>query len=217
MKKIPLLFCLVSLLAGFASAQKEQSATCPIVYISGGGVAAVGEVASFRADVDSKGKDFNLEYIWKVDGEGEIISGQGTSSITIELLSERSITVTAEVKGFPEGCQNIASGTLGCQLKPNNRQLVDEFGATPNGDFRARMDAFFIALGDQPNAQGYIINYGTKQELARREKLLRNFITFKKYDMSRVTFVRGGANTAGEKGVWTKLWLVPPGSLPPTS
>jgi hypothetical protein len=41
-------------------------------------------------------------------------------------------------------------------------------------------------------------------------------IAFKKYDMTRVTFIKGGTNPSGERGIWTKLWIVPPGAAVPT-
>ena len=170
----------------------------------------------FTANIDTKGKDLNLKYIWTVSG-GKIITGQGTLSISVEWIPEQNFTVTIEIEGFPEGCPNTSSEVgISCGLRPPSSILVDEFGNLPNGGLRARFDTFLIALGNQPNAQGYIVNYGTNKEITRREQLIRNQLTFRKYDASRITFVRGGANPNGESGVWTRLWVVPPGAEPPT-
>ena len=212
MKKIPLLFCLVVFLAGFASAQNQ---TCPKINVSGGGVVAPGDPMSFTVYVegDESGK---LSFDWQIT-TGKIIEGQGTSTITV-LKNDvtENLTATVKIKGLPEGCPNTDSETY--LVEPPRRVAVlnDEFGSVPNGEIRYRMDTLFIAMGNQPNAQGYIINYGTNKEISNREKLLRYHIAFKKYDASRVTFVRGGANPRGEKGAWTKLWIVPPGAEPPT-
>lgn len=89
--------------------------------------------------------------------------------------------------------------------------MIDEFGKLPADEVKARVDALYITLGNNPNAQGYIINYGTDKEVAAREKQIRDAISFRKYDPSRVTMVRGGANPNGA-GVWTKFWIVPPGA-----
>ena len=96
--------------------------------------------------------------------------------------------------------------------KPPQAILFDEFETATNGYVKWRMDSFFAELSNNPAAQGYIINYGTAGEIAKREKQLRNSIRFRKYDASRITFVRGGTR---EK-IKTVLWIVPPGAEPPT-
>ena len=55
----------------------------------------------------------------------------------------------------------------------------DEFEKATNGNVKMRMDAFFVELNNNPSAQGYIINYGTAKEVAKREKQLRNSIVFR--------------------------------------
>ena len=82
----------------------------------------------------------------------------------------------------------------------------------PNDDIRGRLDLFFAELSNNPNNQGYIINYGTPAQIATRERLIRNHITFRKFDASRVTLVNGGEGT----GQNTRLYRVPPGANNPT-
>ena len=88
----------------------------------------------------------------------------------------------------------------------------DEFEKATNGYVKMKMDAFFVELSNNPAAQGYIINYGTDREIAKREKQIRNSITFRRYDVSRITLVRGG----NREVIKTDLWLVPPGAESPT-
>ena len=88
----------------------------------------------------------------------------------------------------------------------------DEFEKASNGYVKMKMDAFFVELSNNPAAQGYIINYGTDREIAKREKQIRNSITFRRYDVSRITLVRGG----NREVIKTDLWLVPPGAESPT-
>ena len=90
---------------------------------------------------------------------------------------------------------------------------IDEFGPLPNDEVRGRIDNLFVTLSNNPDAQGYIINYGTDREIAAREKLIQNHINFRKYDRSRVTMVRGG-NPDGVQN--TKVYTVPPGADNPT-
>ena len=88
----------------------------------------------------------------------------------------------------------------------------DEFEKATNGNVKMIMDTFYVELSNNPAAQGYIINYGTAKEVAKREKQLRNSIVFRRYDASRITFVRGGSREV----IKTDLWLVPPDAEPPT-
>ena len=88
-----------------------------------------------------------------------------------------------------------------------------EFGKVPNGQIRTLLDHFLIELQNSPNAQGYIFNYGTKKEIANREKLLCKHITYRRFDASRLTFIRAEV----EKEIKTQFRIVPEGMKPPTS
>ena len=89
---------------------------------------------------------------------------------------------------------------------------VDEFEKATNGNVKMRMDSFYVELNNNPAAQGFIINYGNAKEIFKREKQIRNSITFRRHDDSRITLVRGGEREA----IKTVFWLVPPGAEPPT-
>lgn len=75
--------------------------------------------------------------------------------------------------------------------------MINEFRTAGSNceDGFARMDNFFIQLNNDPNARGMIIRYGDLKDprAARRRALqLSNYLTSRKYDSSRVTFVRAG-------------------------
>jgi hypothetical protein len=110
------------------------------------------------------------------------------------------------------GCQKEASETAPVAAAPEP-VLVDEFGKLPNDDIRSRLDAFFAELSNNPNNQGYIINYGSDKEITARERLITNHIAFRNFDRSRITLVRGGASTDGDPH--TKLYRIPPGATNP--
>jgi len=89
---------------------------------------------------------------------------------------------------------------------------LDEFGIAANGDVKARSDNFVFELQKQPTAQGFIVNYGSAKDIARREILIRNYIRFRSFDSSRITFIRGGFL----KELLTQLWILPSETkLPP--
>ena len=58
-------------------------------------------------------------------------------------------------------------------------------------------DNFFQELSNNPNNQGYIINYGTPAQIAVREKLITNHIAFSDSPRSNAIFASAPApNTA---------------------
>ncbi len=189
---------------------------CPTISVSGpAGITDPGAPMTFTANV-SGGTQASVTYNWSVSA-GTITSGQGTPSITVDTtgLSNTSVTATLDIGGTDPtcGCTTQATETAGVGVKPGP-VLVDEFGAMPNDDIRGRLDLFFAELSNNPNNQGYIINYGTPAQVATREKLIRNHITFRRFDASRITLVNGGDTGGGQPS--TKLYRVPPGADNPT-
>jgi hypothetical protein len=195
-------------------AQTNENSSCPKVTVDGpSGTVKPGETVTFTATVEPTSPDKKLIYNWTVDA-GEIIEGQGTSTITIKPPSKLdwSLTTIVEIKGLPEGCPNGESETLYVDSAPEAVK-IDEFGTATNGNVKMRFDNFIIELQNDPTAQGYIINYGSAKEIANRQRQIRNAIAFRKFDASRITIVNGGES--GES-IKTQFWVVPAGATPPT-
>lgn len=194
----------------------KDECVCPTLSVSGGGVVQPGENMFFTASAVG-GTCADIEYNWRVEG-ADIVSGQGTASITVATTREmagRNITATVTTTcGSCPSCTRSGSETGSVANLPEP-QLIDEIGPATDDDIKARLDALRIALGNNPTAQGYIINYGSDREVARRERQLQKAITFLGIDRSRVTIVRGGPTTNGER-VWTKVYIVPSGADNPT-
>ena len=87
-----------------------------------------------------------------------------------------------------------------------------EFGPMSQAGVKQKMDSFLKELTKNVSAQGYIINYGNPKAIAARRRQITNSMTFLYLDPTRITFVDGPA----EKQVRTALWIVPPGTNPPT-
>ena len=188
---------------------------CPSLSVDGpAGVTNPGGTMTFTANV-SGGSQESVTYNWTVSA-GEISSGQGTPSITVQVPTEMSggnITATVDIGGTDPtcNCTTNASATAPVAEAPKPTQ-VDEFGKATDDDVKARIDNFYTQLNNNPNSQGYIINYGTPAEIRRRRAQIVKAINFRKYDLSRVTFVDGPDNGTG---VNTKFYLVPPGAENP--
>lgn len=187
---------------------------CPSLSVSGpAGITSPGDTMTFTANV-SGGPE--VTYNWTTTG-GTIESGQGTPSITVRTSDAdagSNITATVQLGGLDPACNctTSASETGSVDRKPT-AELVDEFGKLANDDVRARLDAFFVTLQNNPTNQGYIINYGSDKDIAARERLITNHIAFRRFDRSRITLVRGGDLGTGPS---TKLYRVPPGADNPT-
>ena len=171
-----------------------------------------GETMTFTANVVG-GNQQSITYNWEVS-QGTIESGQGTPQIVVgtEGLDRTTIRATVRITG-DEGCNctNEASET-GIVVPKPKPELVDEFGPIPNNDVKARLDIFAGRLNNDPTATGYIVNYGSARDVARREKLIRDYLvsdpTGPQIDASRLVFVNGGI----ESTIRTRLWFVPAGA-----
>lgn len=188
---------------------------CPTLDVSGGSVVEPGAPMYFTANV-SGGTTGDVTYTWSVSNG--TFSGQGTPSITVDTtgLEGQNITATVEIggSGLCDNCPRTSSETGSVARKQEEPRLFDQFGKLPDDEVKARIQNLYVELGSNPTSQGYIINYGTTKEVTAREKQIMKAITFLRLDASRVTLVRGGANPNGA-GVWTKIWIVPPGANNP--
>ncbi len=192
-----------------------QVCECPTLSVTGpAGVTAPGEVMTFTANV-SGGTQPSVTYNWTVSS-GTIIEGQGTPAIRVQTTPEMAggnVTATVEIGGVCDICnQRTASETGGIASLPQNQE-VDDFGVAANDDVRNRLDNFFLQLQNNPGANGYIINYGTARDVARRETLIRNHVAFRNFDASRINLVRGGENDGTLR---TRFVLSPSGAPTPT-
>lgn len=216
MKNTLIILIFILIFASASAAQTSQNATCPTFDVSGGGVIEHGSPFTFTVNFKEDYDLSKLSFKWTVSG-GKLFEGQGTTSIAVtDFRSSENVTATIEVKGLPEGCANTASETGSCSCDYVFPRLIDEFGNIPYEEVEARFDAFFIILREEPNAQAYIVNYGTNRQKSLRETHFRRRIAIRKFDASRFIFVRGGANPKGEPGAMTRIWIVPAGAVPPT-
>ena len=189
-----------------------NNCSCPTLTVSGpAGVTNPGDAMTFTA---SSGGD--VTYNWSVSA-GTIESGQGTPSITVRTTKDMggsNVTATVNIGGTDPACacKTTASETAPVAA-PEGSKVIDEFGKATDDDVKARVDGFYTQLNNNPNAQGYIINYGTPAQIKKRRAQIMKAINFRKYDKSRVTFVDGPDNGSGES---TKFYLVPAGADKPT-
>jgi len=187
--------------------------SCPTVSISGPtGVTAPGDTMTFVVSVSGQ----DVTYNWTVSN-GQIQSGQGTSSIVVSTTREMAgsnVTATVELGGLQSGCgcTTTYNETAPVASPPGIIDVEDISGPLNADAIKARIDAWYIQLNNNPGAQGYILNYGTPAEIKARRAQITKAIAFRKYDQSRITFVDGPDTGTG---IRTRFVIVPPGATPP--
>lgn len=80
--------------------------------------------------------------------------------------------------------------------------------SSTNTEIKMIIDNFLIQLVGNPTAKGVIINYGNEKEIASRKAKIIKAIKNRKFDLSRVEFIKG----ASSKRIKTELHLVPAGA-----
>lgn len=190
------------------SNQESKNSDCPTIQVIGPPTSVqAGEHQVFTLTIEGKYDRDKLEIEWTVHN-GEIVSGQGTNIVDVKSIEQDStMVVTANVK-TGEDCVLSASesAVLGCE--GINPILFDEFGRTGNGDVKVRLEMFSVELENNPDATGYIVNYGSTKDIEIREKLIRNHFSVRSMPLDRIVFVNGGI----EKEIRTRLWIVPAGA-----
>ncbi|HVG39047.1 MAG TPA: hypothetical protein VM870_07165 [Pyrinomonadaceae bacterium] len=86
-----------------------QKPECPTIAVEcPTGEHPEGDQWLYKVTVTDAPEETELSYHWEIS-RGEILEGQGTTSIKVEADGVDAITVTVEVGGLGEGCTNTAS------------------------------------------------------------------------------------------------------------
>ena len=90
-------------------------------------------------------------------------------------------------------------------------EIFAEFGNTSGEFISDKLEKFYVKLQQNPTDQAYIINYGSAEEVKKRELQIRDSIRFRHIRAHRITII-----SAEGAILKTVLWLVPEGAKPPT-
>lgn len=155
---------------------------------------------------NSKLKPF---YNWTVS-DGRIISGQGTSSITVErpATGYKSIRATVELQGISSECDLKPASESSPEKLGSLPAQIDEFGRISCDDELSRVDLLAMGLQAEPSTDGYIITYGgrsgkrneAKAVLARLRAYL---VQARGINPERVKIIDGGF----KETLTTELWI----------
>ena len=211
MRNLGLLFslftCWISATQTFAQELRTQS-ECPTVVIECMGTQADGAPV-VSVIISGSNNNQKLSFRWKVSGM-EIVSGQGTSTITLArpTLESHSFSAEIEVSGLPNECNNKAACGVVIEVLPK----FDEFNLTVLKDADSHLQRFVSRLEVEPGARACIIIYGNPSDSRRKvDRLLARLkeSLVKEYDIvpERIVVVNGGYR----KRRSIELWVVPTG------
>lgn len=200
----------------FAFGQDKKNSSCPTITVT-----EISELVPSRREVIFKANlSFNVdkvEYFWSAD-DG-VMTGQGTDTITVRAnpdTIEFYPTVTVDIKGLAEGCENSESETavIICSLYATK---IDEFEISKTPIDPERLDWFVAELENNLSDQGYIFIYSGKKfsqsEVKQKENFIVNYL-LKKNILSDRLIILNARNKMDDNRI--VFWRVPPGATPPT-
>jgi hypothetical protein len=213
---IPTILVLIIYFQGFGQGKVD----CPrIRVIPPSGLTKEGDSMSFSVSLIGKFENKGLQFKWTASN-GTISYGQGTAAIVISTnkeMSGQTVTVTVEIKGLPEGCQNSFSESGEVDVSaPIIDRRPDRYGKINWKDEQIRLhNVLLLELGIDPKMKAYFIFYYQKNSelklIKSRQKNIAKFLQANNIPPNRFQFVMGGKGDVYE----TQIWLVPEGSLPP--
>lgn len=125
------------------------------------------ESISFSISPNEGLKNFKLEYLWKTS-LGVVESGQTTTDVSVSTygLENLEITTTVEIKGLPQNCQNIFSGTAIVRERPRPTDCFafEKYDLSDPNEMMARIESLYRALSNVPTARGAIILMERRKE-----------------------------------------------------
>ncbi|HUE83591.1 MAG TPA: hypothetical protein VMM84_15935 [Pyrinomonadaceae bacterium] len=188
---------------------------CPNVAVTCTDSVNEGQPITFSASVTGGAADLVPTYNWSVSA-GTITSGQGTPTITVDTagLGGTTVTATVDIGGVDPACARTAScSTQVAPIVSPDPIRFDEYGDIRFNDEKARLDNYAIQLQNDPQAQGYIIAYGTcaGQGQARADRAKNYLVNTRGIEAGRITTIDGGCRPS----LAVQLWVVPAGANAP--
>lgn len=198
-----------------AQAEPVDNPDCPTVQVTGpAGIVAPGEIAWFEASITGADPQA-LELVWTTS-TGKIDKRYGKLKIGIPFTDDMaglSITVTVEVKGFPEECSRATDSETISYCGLPTPTLIEEYSLSVQAINKKALSVAVEELDNNPSNQMYIIEYfpstGSTASISRKIKSTRDYFSQLKFDLSRVTIVT--AESEGNVPL-TRIYRVPPGA-----
>lgn len=158
-----------------AASAQQSVPSCPSVSVSCGDAVAIGDLASFSANISGGDPNVTPTFNWTVSN-GTIESGQGTSSITVSTTDvSGTITATVDIGGYARECGTSNSCTVMLMAGAKKQTSSGTFTQAAM-DFIVKEYLVFVKV-DAPSAQplAFVYLYPAKSwKAAQTAKMKRN-------------------------------------------
>lgn len=114
------------------------------------------DLVSFTATIDGKLPE-NVSFLWMVKG-GDIVNGQGTTSLTVRGRKGENVSVAFEINGLPKQCKNSVYETAPIIEQPEIT-AIDEFDGNQIALDKSRSERWLQLLAETPGATLFVIKY----------------------------------------------------------
>ncbi|MBL8180115.1 MAG: hypothetical protein JNL64_00720 [Blastocatellia bacterium] len=185
---------------------------CPTFEISGPeGLLNAGESYTLRVDAKGSTGIDGLKYEWTTS-LGQIISGQGTKSITLSTSKDPSgqaFTASVSVSGISSVCNNKVEASFEFISRPVCGSPLDEFNALSREELQARIDDLIIRMQNMPGFSvvfelQFGMNDTNRQHIHRVDQILRAF-RFRKQETDQVFFLISPKMETSRTMLWMML------------
>jgi len=188
---------------------------CPNVGIACPDQIVAGKPVTFTSTLNGGKGNVPPIYYWTISA-GTIISGQGTSSITVDTtgMEGRAIEASLAMSGYEEEC------AARCMIQfpaPIVGRKFDKFPDVSRNDEKARLDNFTIELQNDPSSTGYVIIHPgsrTKADAVRTRstEISDYLVNSRGFDSKRIVTLTGSER----EELTIELWIRPQGAPAPT-
>jgi hypothetical protein len=200
--------------ARMTKAQVSRPATCPTIRVSCNDVFQRSPITC-TASIDGADPLPNPTFRWTVSDEMTIISGQGTSALTVEWQKPNFFLAAVKVGGLPPECES--SEEYRAIIDPGPRKVV-EFGAVSFKVEKSNLDRLADELRKDSTAQGYVMSYAGRHSWEgeaswRGERARHYLIRSGGFDPRRIVVIDSGHRETHA----IELYVVPSGVTPPAA
>jgi len=162
----------------------------------------------FSAGFDRQIENNNFKYKWIIKG-GKILAGEETKTVAVLREYPGEGTVSVDIDGLAKNCNSrISKEFFIPYFDPPTSMQVDEYDKTTESEEKERIDSFFVALDNDPTAQG-IIKIRLHEKLTLRLKFLSDYMNRKGYS-KRISFF-----VSDQQARLNEFWIVPNGADSP--
>jgi hypothetical protein len=189
--------------------------TCPTVGITCPEQIKAGQPVTFSSSLSGGTGNVPSIFNWTVSS-GRIISGQGTSSITVDTsgLEGQSLKASLSMGAYEVEC--AASCTIEFPIPLTSRKF-DEFPDIARNDEKARLDNLVIELQNDPTATAYVVIHpgarGRAGAVQARSTAITDYLVNSRgIDSRRIVTLVGSQR----EDLMVELWVSPQGAPSPT-